>query len=245
MPRPWPRWAMSVGLLAAAMAAGPARAQNSVRWCADQTESAANERIAACSALLKTRISGKPMGVAYALRGLAYLDRGDIPNAIGDLDKAVNLAPDFAPAYQNRGNAWYGRGNFGRAISDYDMAIKLDPSAASAYANRATVRRDVGYTDGAMEDYARAISLDPRNGRPYTSRGELYLQQHNYSRAVADFEQAVRLSPNEANFMLLGKAQFAAGDFSRQEQRHTEHERNQRHQDRANPDDLGAPFDGK
>src|SRR5690242_751791 len=215
MPGPWPRWAMSFGLLVAAMAAGPAAAQNSVRWCADQTESAASERIAACSTLLKSRISGKPAGVAYALRGLAYLDRGDIPNGIADLDKAVQFAPDFAPAYQNRGNAWYARGNFGRAIADYDMAIKLDPNTASAYANRATVRRDVGYTDGAMEDYAKAISLDPRNARPYASRGQLYLQQHNYSRAVADFEQAVRLSPSEANFMLLGKAQLGAGDFSR------------------------------
>src|SRR5690349_22560481 len=93
MPRPWPRWAMSLGLLAAAMAAGSACAQNSVRWCADQTESAASERIAGCSALLKTRISGKPMVVAYSLRGLAYLDRCDIPNGIADLDKAVLLAP--------------------------------------------------------------------------------------------------------------------------------------------------------
>src|SRR4029079_17910369 len=116
---------------------------------------------------------------------------------------------------QNRGNAWYARGNFGRAIADYDMAITLDPNTASAYTNRATVRRDVGYTDGAIEDYAKAITLDPRHARAYSSRGELFLQQHNYARAIADFERAVRLSPSAAHFMLLGKAQFSAGDFSR------------------------------
>lgn len=55
-------------------------------------------RIAACTGLLNSgRLHGKPEGVAYALRGLAYLDRGDIPHAIGDLDQAVKLAPDFAP----------------------------------------------------------------------------------------------------------------------------------------------------
>jgi hypothetical protein len=90
---------MSFGLLAA-LAAGPALARsNDVRSCADQTESAATQRIAACTALLKSRgVSGKPAGVAYAMRGLAYLDRGDIPNGISDLDKAIDLAPDFEPA---------------------------------------------------------------------------------------------------------------------------------------------------
>src|SRR5689334_564876 len=148
MPRSWPTWAMSFSLLAA-LAAEPARARSDdarsgdLRICADQTESAATQRIAACTALLKMRgVSGEPAGIAYAMRGLAYLDRGDIPKGISDLDKAIGLAPDFAPAYQNRGNAWYARGNFGRAISDYDKAIELDPRDASVYANRATVRRD-------------------------------------------------------------------------------------------------------
>ena len=78
------------------------------------------------------RLRGSPAGVAYALRGLAYLDRGDIAHAIADLNQAVALAPDFAPAYQNRGNAWYARGNYGQAIADYDATIKLDPNSAVA-----------------------------------------------------------------------------------------------------------------
>ena len=107
----------------------------------------------------QSRLHGTPEGVAYALRGLAYLDRGDIPHAIADLNQAVTLAPDFAPAYQNRGNAWYARGNFGQAIADYDATIKLDPDSASPYFNRATVRRDLGYNEGALADYQKAIGL--------------------------------------------------------------------------------------
>src|SRR6188472_2550436 len=166
MPEPSLRRVLSlVGVLAAPLffAATPAAAQSgSARACADQTESRHAERIEACKALIP-RLSGKPAGVAYALRGLAYLDRGDIPNAIADLDRGIALAPDFAPAYHNRGNAWYARGNFGRAIEDYDKAIKLEPDVASAYTNRATVRRDVGYIEGAIEDYAKAINLDSRH----------------------------------------------------------------------------------
>src|SRR5208283_3647324 len=82
------------------------------RLCATQTESLADQRIAACTSMLESgRLHGKQEGVAYELRGLAYLDRGDIAHAVADLNQAITLAPDFAPAYQNRGNAWYARGN--------------------------------------------------------------------------------------------------------------------------------------
>jgi tetratricopeptide (TPR) repeat protein len=98
------------------------------RTCATQAADLATERIAACARLLESgRLKGKPLGVAYGLRGLAFLDRGDIAHAIADLNRAVELAPDFAPAYQNRGNAWYARGNYGQAIADYDATIRIDP----------------------------------------------------------------------------------------------------------------------
>src|SRR5664280_719336 len=85
------------------------------RMCATQTESLADQRIAACAGMLSAgRLQGKAEGVAYALRG---------------------------PAYQNRGNAWYARGNYGQSLADYDSAIKLDPNSPSPYVNRATVRR--------------------------------------------------------------------------------------------------------
>lgn len=205
-----------VGFLAAPLllAAGSAAAQSgSVRACADQNESRASERIEGCSALIP-RLNGKTAGVAYGLRGLAYLDRGDVPHAIADLDKAVTLAPDFAPAYQNRGNAWYARGNYGRAIADYDAAIRLEPNVASAYANRATVKRDLGYIDGAIDDYAKAISLDGQNPRAFSGRGELYLRQEKYDRAVSDFTQALRHEPQASTYMLLGQARERAGDFA-------------------------------
>src|ERR1035438_9133388 len=144
----WPYWAMqAVGLAVIAIGCAwpnPAHAQiRDARTCATPVESLATERIAACGRLLQSnRLRGKPAGVAYGLRGLAFLDRGDIPHAIADLNRAVELAPDFAPAYQNRGNAWYARGNYGQAIADYDATISLDPNSPSPYVNRATVRRD-------------------------------------------------------------------------------------------------------
>src|SRR6202166_3010921 len=132
-------WAIWLGLAYGVVLVATPSAQAQIRearTCATQTEEFATERIAACARILESgRLKGKPLGVAYGLRGLAFLDRGDIPHAIADLNRAVDLAPDFAPAYQNRGNAWYARGNFGQAIADYDATIKLDPNTPSPYVN--------------------------------------------------------------------------------------------------------------
>ncbi len=184
--------------------------------CSNQSRSSrSSERIAACSTMIQSgRLRGEPLGVAYALRGLAYLDRGDTPAAIGDFNRAIALAPDFVPAYQNRGNAWYARGNFGEALDDYDTAIKLDPKAASAYVNRATVRRDLGVIDGALQDYATAIALGAK-APAYASRGQLYMRQQNYAAAIADFDRAVHDEPDYRDYMLRAGAYEADGGFDK------------------------------
>src|ERR1700742_868733 len=191
-----------------------AQAVRELRMCAPKTESLAEERIAACTKALQSgRLRGEPLGVTYGLRGLAYLDRGDLPHAIGDLNNAIQLAPNFAPAYQNRGNAWYARGNYGQALADYDTTIKLDPASPSPYVNRATVRRDLGYTEGALEDYDKAINLGANRATPYSGRGELYLRQRDYARAISDLDRAVKLDPDASNYMLRAKAREGTGDL--------------------------------
>ena len=184
------------------------------RVCANQEKDLAVYRIRSCTAIIKSgRLQGEALGVAYELRGLAHLDRSDVAHAIGDLNRAVELAPDFAPAYQNRGNAWYARGNFGQALADYDKTIALDPTSASPYINRAAVRRDLGYREGALEDYARAVELRPAHAPTYSGRGQLYMANKDYARATADFDRAIRYDPTPENYMLLAAAREAAGDL--------------------------------
>ncbi len=179
MRQTWSYSPFAAALLATTLASPGAMAASSrdARTCATQTESMATQRIVACSTILNSgRLRGEAAGVAYGLRGLAFLDRSDIAHAIADFNQAITLAPDFVPAYQNRGNAWYARGNFGEAIADYDCAIRLDPNSPSPYINRAAVRRDLGYIDGAMQDYQKAINLDGNKAGAYSGRGQLYMR---------------------------------------------------------------------
>ena len=49
-----------------------------------------------------------------------------------DLDKVIELAPDFVYAYYNRGNVLSILKDYRAAIVDYDRAIQLDPKFADA-----------------------------------------------------------------------------------------------------------------
>ena len=49
-----------------------------------------------------------------------------------DLDKVIELAPDFVYAYYNRGNVLAALKDYRAAIVDYDRALELDPNLADA-----------------------------------------------------------------------------------------------------------------
>ena len=61
---------------------------------------------------------------------------GNYDKAIAHLDRAIKIAPDFAPAYVGRGDAKDAKGDYDGAIADYNRAVELDPSFADAYYNR-------------------------------------------------------------------------------------------------------------
>ncbi len=59
---------------------------------------------------------------AFALRGKAYKDTGDIDNAVKDLNRAIALNPHLGEAYYVRAQANEINGEMKQATADYKMA---------------------------------------------------------------------------------------------------------------------------
>lgn len=83
----------------------------------------------------------------------------DPKKAIGYLNNAIKLQPDYAQAYYNRGTAYYGLGLYKRAIKDYSETIRLKPKDIDAYYNRGNAYFFLGNNKLGCLDAKKACEL--------------------------------------------------------------------------------------
>jgi Flp pilus assembly protein TadD, contains TPR repeats len=123
----------------------------------------------------------------------------DPQKAIGYLNNAIKLQPNYANAYNNRGNAYADLRKYQQAIEDYNQAIRVQPDYAYAYINRGDAYYGLGQYQRAIEDCNEAIRLKPDNAIAYSNRGKAYAKLGQYEPAIKDFNEAIRLHPDDVN----------------------------------------------
>ena len=67
---------------------------------------------------------GRAPGPVFSNRGWAYLELGQPRKAISDLDRGIELSPDYTKAYENRAMAHAALKEWDLAIQDYTAAIQ-------------------------------------------------------------------------------------------------------------------------
>ena len=80
-------------------------------------------------------------------------------DAIGDLNRAIELLPDFAYAYYNRANLYCLSGMLSEALEDYTHAIDLNPLFGEAYYNRGLIQIYLKDTHKGCLDMSKAGEL--------------------------------------------------------------------------------------
>jgi tetratricopeptide (TPR) repeat protein len=149
--------------------------------------------------LFTSRLEKNPNDAfAYAHRGWAYKERGELASAIKDMSEAIRLNPKEAAAYNNRGLAYHDQKEFDQAILDYTEAIRLDPTLAFAHNNRGLAYEGKQEYPKAIENYNEAIRLEPKYAEAFNNRGMAYELQKGYEHATEDYTEAIRLEPNYA-----------------------------------------------
>ena len=161
----------------------------------------------------------KPRAIDYFGRALDFVVTRNYKSAVADLDKAIEITPNFALAYFLRALSKYNQikideiaqeplkgiadeakikamsrhSALSEVLTDWDKLIELQPRMAIAYYNKANTLLEMQDFAQAISLYNKAILLDPLMGEAYYNRGYIYLKMGNKEKGVADLSKAGEL----------------------------------------------------
>jgi tetratricopeptide (TPR) repeat protein len=140
----------------------------------------------------------------------ALIRLGQPQEARRHLDRALSIAPDFAPLYEDKGSLEGMDGNFDAAVEMFQRAVQLDPTNSSAHKKLARALADAGRSDEA--DAAIDNYLEHDEDAALAVVGAEHYRAARYEDAEAALRQALRKNPENVNAM-----RFLAMTYHRQD----------------------------
>jgi protein O-mannosyl-transferase len=107
---------------------------------------------------------------AYRDRGNAYLDNGNLENAMADFKKVIGFYPEDQIAYNNMGVINARLNKYYLAIEDYNKSLSINPLNPITYFNRGLIYLSIKDTSRACEDFKKAKSLNYENAGKYVEK---------------------------------------------------------------------------
>ena len=177
--------------------------------------------------------------MAYNNLGLLYEKRGEVPRAIEQYRRALEVKPGSADAHTNLGNALLALGRRDEALVHLREATRLAADSPEAWNNLGGGLAERGAWREAADSYRRAVALSPDDGRMRLNLGQALSTLGELEAAVPELRAAARSVPvgHEA---ALAAASFNLGNALFQRDRLGEAEELYRQALRFRPDDADA-----
>jgi tetratricopeptide (TPR) repeat protein len=127
---------------------------------------------------------------------------GQQEQAISDLNRCIDLKPDYANAYFARGATFGRMGRLDEAIADFSATLQLEPTHKQAIFNRGATYAIMRRHDLAVLDLQLALKAMPGNADGWLFLGRSQLALQNNAAACASFQKASALnSPKAADLI--------------------------------------------
>ncbi|XRD86386.1 aspartyl protease family protein [Dyella acidisoli] len=134
----------------------------------------------------------------YALRGEAYLSRGEPKAAIADLNEAIRMAPDQADYYVARARALWADKQSDAALTDLNKSLSMNSKNLDALLLRARIHFTHKDRTSAEADVAAASPLAPAGSPQARSIAAMYIQLDQPGAALPMLDDWIRLHSNDA-----------------------------------------------
>ncbi|EGD80829.1 hypothetical protein PTSG_01415 [Salpingoeca rosetta] len=154
----------------------------------------------------------------YFKRSIAYLALGRLRQASKDLDRVLELKPDFTQARSKRAEILLKMGQLSSAKEDF---VALGDTEQAANIDRLAATREAADTAAEQEQWQEALNLYTQVIETVGSdadlrmkRGKVYMHLGIMGEAMADVKRATVLkSANTKAFFLLSELEFKSGNY--------------------------------
>ena len=150
----------------------------------------------------------------YTQRGRELYEKREFMEALLNLNKALELDPNYSAAYLLRGNIKDNFDDRHGAMKDYNLAIEKNPKFADAYFARGNVKMKLQDYYGAISDFTSCISFNENNIEAYFNRGKAKQFLQAYEDAINDCSKILQINPKNMDaYYMRGILRIEFGDM--------------------------------
>lgn len=143
----------------------------------------------------KTQLEENPNDPsAYVYRGLVNYDRGDLKNALADLQKASDIEPMNSDILFDLAIVQEKNKNYDDAIRTYSKFIEMNPRNEFAYYNRGKIKLAQKKYAAAIEDFKKALEMEDRFAIAQNDIAVAYFRQKKYEDALIAIRTAAEIN---------------------------------------------------
>ena len=134
----------------------------------------------------------------YNNLGSVLLQRGQVDDAIPEIQKALEINPDYADAHYNLALALLQKRQVDDAVTQLRRALEISPNYVEALNTLGWAFSQNGQTDDAIVEFRKALAVNPAYAKASDNLGATLLQKGRVDEAIAEFQRLIVYNPNLA-----------------------------------------------
>jgi len=124
--------------------------------------------------------------------------KGDLKDATGQYNAALQIRPDDATVNNALGGVMLARGELDEAIPHLEAALKTQPDYFDAHYNLGNALASQGNFAAAVEQFQAAVRINPEDADAEANLGSALAETGRLGEAKMHFERALKINPNHA-----------------------------------------------
>jgi tetratricopeptide (TPR) repeat protein/predicted Ser/Thr protein kinase len=136
--------------------------------------------------------------------GFVYQQTGKTAQAIAELKRGLQLAPNSDAGYRRLGNAYLDSGQKEEAIAAYKKGIGVNPYYWVLHIELGRAYFSIGQNEKALGEFKRVTELEPENVTGWDDLAGAYERMGRYQESIPAYRKSIELAPTWLAYSNLG-----------------------------------------